>query len=88
MSNIKALNGNELFNTSGHLKGGTEAVHKVFETQLGRMIAELKEKKEKCTRLFKATFNKPYSRKRCKQKQKEGNQGQRKPITKLTVGSW
>ena len=52
MSNIKALNGNELFNTSGHLKGGTEAVHKVFETQLGRMIAELKEKKEKCTRLL------------------------------------
>ena len=77
MGNIKILDG-KLFNTSGRLKGGNEAVHNVFETQFGRitilknklndLIAELKEKKEKCTRLFKATFNRPYSRK-CKQKQ-------------------
>ena len=43
MSNIKTLNGNELFNTSGRLKGGNEAVHNIFESQLGR-IAILKNK--------------------------------------------
>ena len=75
--NIKTLDG-KLFNTSGRLREGNEAVHKVFEKQLGRinilknklnnLIAELNKKKEKCTSLFKTTFNKPYSRKR-KQKQ-------------------
>ena len=88
MGNIKTLDG-KLFNTSGRLKGGNKAVHKVFETQLGRitilknklngLIAELKEKKQKGTSLFKATFNKLYSRKR-KQRQKEVNQGQKIPL--------
>ena len=55
MGNIKILDG-KLFNTSGHLKEGNEAVHNVFETQFGRitiiknklndLIAELKEKKK------------------------------------------
>ena len=55
MGNIKILDG-KLFNTSGRLKGGNEAVHNVFETQFGRitilknklndLIAELKEKKK------------------------------------------
>ena len=56
MGNIKILDG-KLFNTSGHLKGGNEAVHNVFEAQFGRitilknklkdLIAELKDKKRK-----------------------------------------
>ena len=77
MVKIKILDG-KLFNTSERLKRGNEAVHNVFETQFGRitilknklndLIAELKEKKAICTRLFKAIFNRPYSRK-YKQKQ-------------------
>ena len=76
-NNIKSLDG-KLFTTSGRLREGNEAVHKVLETQLGQMnvlknkltsvIDELKGKKEKCSRLFKTTFNKSHSRKR-KQKQ-------------------
>ena len=96
MGNIKILDG-KLFNTSERLKGGNKAVHNVFETQLGRitilknklndLIAELKEKKEKCTRLFKATFNRPYSRK-CKQKQNIRKATKvKKNVTKLIVGS-
>ena len=35
MSNNKTLNGNELFNTSRRLKGGNEAVHKIFWITIG-----------------------------------------------------
>ena len=75
--NIKVLN-SKLFSSVGKLKAGDEAVHKVFETQLGQVAIlqnkvkeinnQLKEKKDKCSRLFKTTYFKPQSRKR-KQKQ-------------------
>ena len=87
IGNIKTLNGNELFNTSGRLKGGNEAVHKFFRITIGTNhhsqeqteLPDCRMKKEKRTSLFKATFNKLYSRNR-KHKQKEGNQGQKNPL--------
>ena len=90
MGNIKTLDG-KLFNTSERLKGGNEAVHNVCKTQFGRitilknklndLIAELKEKKEKCTRLFKAIFNEPYSRKRKqKQNRRKATKAKKEPL--------
>lgn len=86
--NIKMLS-SKLFSSVGKLKAGDEAVHKVFETQLGQVAIlqnkvkeinnQLKEKKDKCARLFKTTYFKPKSRKR-KQKQKRKAKQKRKEV--------
>jgi len=69
---------NKLFSSSGKLKHGEEATHKLFEQQIGKITIlqtrvrdinnSLTELKEKCSRLFKVQYSKPTSKKR-KQKQ-------------------
>ena len=65
---------NKLFSSSGKLKHGEEATHKLFEQQIGKITNlqtrvrdinnSLTELKEKCSRLFKVQYSKPTSKKR------------------------
>lgn len=97
---VKTLDG-KLFSSTGKLKSGEEATHKFFETQFGQIkiiynkvneiVKQLVELKEKCARMFKATYSKPKSKKR-KQKQnqrkaKKAKQNRLETNCKLIIAS-